>query len=93
VSLLGRHSQHPQHHLGHALRGLLEVDVGLGEPQLQQGQQAPAQRGQRDDRLGHGEPAGGDAQFQVLQRTLGQAAVGVDVREPAMAQDPHDLRV
>ena len=40
-----------------------------------------------------GEAAGGDADFQVAQRPGGEAAVGVEMAESAVAEHLHEFRV
>ena len=82
-----------QEHLSHGPCGLVTVDLRLREPQLQERQQAGVQRGESDDRVSDGEPTGSDA---LLHITLGskheRSPAGRDSAEPAVAENPHDLR-
>lgn len=93
MGIVRRDARHAQQHLGQVRGRRVAVEIRAGEPQLQQGRQGSAQGGQDDDRIGDGEPAGGEALFQVAYGARGQAPAGMDVSEAAMAQHLHQFRM
>jgi len=68
------HAEHAQDLFGEVVEGGVVDQVGLGECQLQGGQQGSGDGGAGQARFGRFKAAGGDAGLDVAQRARGQAS-------------------
>ena len=92
VDVLGRHPEGGEDGGGEVI-GVLIGERVTGQPELQEGEHAAGHHGERERRVGRGEPPGPETADDVPQRLRGQPAVGHRELGPGQHQDPGYLRL